>query len=306
MHCYDKYGFVWLELELAEVLVLTTISAAMCSGVSTEHSGKILGVHWQILGVASSAEHRELSVAAERQTSLAHTVISIGSVLISRAARNDRATRAMELVRHGIQDRLPVTIALHEISHYCNRSATEHTGTRAPRSWSDIVEAISRSVTTYQRAAHATEQIACADITDMLKDHVQELLQKCVPGAYLRDCALSIITTYIWNRICWMTFLLLLDDIVTHRWPPENLSHSEINDALELIEACLNCLRKFCDEILTDLTHYICPATEPTKTSLAQACHTWLDFKKSVTREQTMSRTAEETTSANDGGSLAD
>ena len=140
-------------------------------------------------------------------------------------------------------------------------------------------------MTTYQRAAHATEQIACADITDMLKDHVQELLQKCVPGAYLRDCALSIITTYIWNRICWMTFLLLLDDIVTHRLPPESLSHSDIDDAVELIEACLNCLRKFCDEILADLKHYICSATEPTNTSLAKACHTWLDFKKSVARE---------------------
>ena len=43
--------------------------------------------------------------------------------------------------------------------------------------------------------------------------------------------------------------------------------------------------RKFCDEILTDLKHYICSATEPTNTSLAKACHTWLDFKKFVARE---------------------
>ena len=204
---------------------MRSVVAIPDAATATEHSQR-RGDRWQILGVATATEHRELSVAAERETSLAHRVISIGSVKICRAARHDCATRAMELVRHGIQDRLHVTISLHEISHHCNRSATEHTGTRAypynqraPRSWSDTVEAISRSVTTYQRAAHATEQIACADIMDMLKDHVQELLQKCVPGAYLRDCALSIITTYIWNRTCWMTFLLLLDDIVTHRKP---------------------------------------------------------------------------------------
>ena len=130
---------------------MRSVVAIPDAATATEHSGKILGVHWQILGVASSTEHRELSVAAERETSLAHRVVSIVPVKICRAARHDCATRAMELVRHGIQDRLHVTISLHEITHHCNRSATEHTGTRAypynqraPRSWSDTVEAISQ------------------------------------------------------------------------------------------------------------------------------------------------------------------
>ena len=168
------------------------------AATATEHSQRRRG-RWQILGVATATEHSELSVAAERETALAPRVISIGSVKIFRAARHDRATRAMELVRHGVQDRLHVTISWHEMSDHCSRCATEHNGTRAypynqraPRSWSGTVEAISRSVAAYQRAAHATEQNASADIMHTLKNHVQALLQKCAPGAYLRDCALDI------------------------------------------------------------------------------------------------------------------
>ena len=253
--------------------------AIPAAATATEHSQR-RGDRWQILGVATATEHSELSIAAERETALAPRVISIGSVKFFRAARHDRATRAMELVRHGIQDRLHLTISWHEISDHCNRSATEPTGTRAypynqhtSRSWSGTVEAISRSVAAYQRAAHATEQSACADIMHKLKSHVQALLQKCFPGAYLRDCALDIIIAYIWNRICNVAFLMLGDDIC---FGDISLSQSEINDALELIETCQHCLRNFCDEILTDLKHFSCFATEPRNTSLATACHTCL------------------------------
>ena len=113
----------------------------------------------------------------------------------------------------------------------------------------------------YQRAAHATEQSACADIMNKLKRHAQALLQKCTPRAYLRECALDVVTDYIWNRTCIVAFLIL-----THRWRPENLSQSEITDALGLVEACQHCLRTACDEILADLNHYVCSATEQTDT----------------------------------------
>ena len=258
----------------------------MCSAVAipdaataTEYSEQKWN-RWLILGVATATEHGDLNFAAERDTAMSPRVISIGSVKFFRAGRHDRTTRVMELVRHGIQDRLHLTISWHEIRDHCNRSATEHTGTRAypynqhtPRSWSSTVEAISRSVAAYQRAAHATEQSACADIMHTLKSHVQALLQKCFPGAYLRDCALDIIIAYIWNRICNVAFLMLGDDIC---FGDISLSQSEINDALELIETCQHCLRNFCDEILTDLKHFSCFATEPRNTSLATACHTCL------------------------------
>ena len=212
------------------------------------------GTRWQILGVATATEHGDLNFAAERDTAMSPRVISIGSVKFLRAERHDRTTRAMELVRHGIQDRLHLTISWHEIRDHCNRSATEHT----PRSWSSTVEAISRCVAAYERAAHATEQSACANIMHTLKSHVQALIQKCFPGAYLRDCALDIIIAYIWNRTCNVAFLMLGDDIC---FGDISLSQSEINEALELIETCQHCLRNLCDEILTDLKHFVCSAT---------------------------------------------
>ena len=254
---------------------------------ATEHSQRRED-RWQILGVATATEHSELSTATTRETALAPRVISIGSVKFFRAAHDDLATRAMELVRHGIQDRLHVTISRHKISNHCSRSATEQTRTpaypynrRPPHSWPATVEAISQSIIAYQKAAHASELSACADIMYTLMSHVQALLQKCIPGAYLQDCAMDVIIDYIWNRTCNMAFLMLLDDILTHRWLPEELSPLEINDALELIAASQHCLRKSCDNILTELKDYICSATEPTNTSLTTACHTCILSQKS-------------------------
>ena len=65
-----------------------------------------------------------------------------------------------------------------------------------------------------------------------------------------------------------MAFLMFLDDILTQQWRPEKLSESETNDAVELIEACTECLRTFSDEILTDLKDL----REPTNISLVAAC----------------------------------
>ena len=98
------------------------------AATATEHSQR-RGDRWQILGVASATEHSELNFAAERETAMAPRVISIGSVKFLRAARHDRTTRAMELVWHGIQDRLHVTISW--LDSVC-RPATDHGGgTRA-------------------------------------------------------------------------------------------------------------------------------------------------------------------------------
>ena len=269
-----------------DAAIVTAISAAILTAMRsavgtppdaatvTEH-GRRRSYRWQILGVTTATEHSELTAAAGRGPAFAPEVVSIGSVMMFRPARHEPAICAMEGVRHGIQDRLHLSISRQEIRDHCSRSATEHTGTRAypykqhaPRSWSGTVEAISRSVAAYQRAAHATEQSACADIMNKLKRHAQALLQKCTPRAYLRECALDVVTDYIWNRTCNVAFLMLLNDILTQQWRPEKLSESETNDAVDLIEACTECLRSFSDEILTDLKDL----REPTNTSLVAAC----------------------------------
>ena len=235
---------------------------------------------WQTLGVATTTEHSELTATASRDTAFAPRVVSIGSVKIFREARHDSATLTKELVRRGIQERLHVAISCHDISNQSNRAATKHTNTRPYpymyTSWSAIIERISESVAAYQRTPYATEPSGCANILYVLKTHVQTLLHKCIPGAYVRDCAMNVITEYIWNRTCNEAFLMLLDDIITEQWPREKLSQSEIYDAIELIETCLRCLTTDHDDILIELKHYCSSATEPPKISLAAACHVLL------------------------------
>ena len=80
---------------------------------------------------------------------------------------------------------------------------------------------------------------------------------------------------YIWNRTCNVAFLRVIDDILAQQWHPGELCQQEINDALELIEECMVCLRLAGEEILAELSHYR-SATEPTdqteQTSTEEAC----------------------------------
>ena len=60
---------------------------------------------------------------------------------------------------------------------------------------------------------------------------------------------------------------MLLDDTLTseERLTLQSLfSQQERNSALDLLEACLGCLRTSCDEILADLSLYRRSATEQT------------------------------------------
>ena len=232
---------------------------------------------WHIRGIATATEHSALidAATATEHSQLSgnigsdgpgHRVVSIGSVKIRHSASNEPATRVIELVQHEIHLRLHLYISNDEIRDYCSRSATEQTDTSAcwrirdeyynKHSWSGSIEAISRCVAAYQRAAHALENSACEDITNKLKRHVHALLQKCVPNVYLRLYVMDVITDYIWNRSCNVALHMLLDDILTSEERHTKLSQQDLNYALDLLEACAGCLRTSGDEIVAELSHY--------------------------------------------------
>ena len=242
---------------------------------------------WHILGIATATEHSALidAASATEHSQLSgnlgsdgpgHRVVSIGSVKIRHDASNEPVTRVMELMQHEIHLRLHLYISSDEITDYCSCSATEQMDTSVwgrirefyfnKHSWSGTIEAISRCVGAYQRAADALEISACEDIMNKLKRRIQALLQKCVPNAYLRQNAMDIITDYIWNQSCNTALHMLLDDILTTEERPKELSQQEFNYVLDLLEACAGCLRTADDEILAELSHYHRFATEHTDT----------------------------------------
>ena len=256
------------------------------AAAAAEHS-QLSDDSWRILGIATATEHSALidAATATEHSQLSgnigsdgpgHRVVSIGSVKIRHDASNEPATRVMELVQHEIHLRLHLYISNDEIRDYCSRSATEQTDTSVcgrirdlyynKHSWSGTIEAISRCVAAYQRAADALEISACESIMNKLKRHVQALLQKCVPNTYVRQIVMDIITDYIWNRSCNVALHMLLDDILTSEERPKELSQQEFNYALDLLEACAGCLRTSGDEILAELSHYRRSATEQTDT----------------------------------------
>ena len=216
--------------------------------------------HWKIVGIATAAEHSELNAAAGQDATFTSRVISIASVKISRAACPDPATLTQQIVQRGIEERLSVTTFCHDISKHCDSEAIKHTNSHPyPNmriSWSQTIDSIATSVAACQRTSYATEQNACVYVNEILKIHVQKLLDKCIPGAYALDCAMQIITKFIWNRSCAEAFSMLLDDILAEQWPHEMLSLSERRDVLDLIETCLQYLTTDCDKTLANLEHY--------------------------------------------------
>ena len=198
-----------------------------------------------------------------------HRVVSIGSVNVRYDASNDTATRVIELVQHEMHLRLHSCISTCEIRD-CSCSATEQTDTSAyrsqtigiaadyynNRSWSGTIEAISRCVAAYERAANAYEISNCEDIMSKLLRYVQSLLQKCVSNVYLRQHVTSIITDYIWNRCCNVASRMLLDDIVTSGKRSTTSSQQDLNYTVDLLEHCADYLKTYSDEILTELLYY--------------------------------------------------
>ena len=250
------------------------------AATAAEHS-QLSDHSWHILGFATATEHSTLIDAAMHPAGSdgsGHRVVSIASVKMRHDASNKPATRVMELVQREIHLRLHLCISNDEMRGYCSLSATEQTD--APQrgrirrlaykkqSWSGTIEAISRSVAAYQRAAGAREISACEDIMNKLKRHVQALSQKCGPNVYIQRNVMDIITEYIWNPSCNVALHMLLDDILTSQERLTSLtsrwSQQERNYALDLLEACAGCLRTSGDEILADLSPYRRSATEQT------------------------------------------
>ena len=221
---------------------------------ATEHSQRIRS-NWELLGVATATENSELTIAAEQST-LASCVVSIGSVMIRRIATTDSAIRVMQCLRQEIEYWLSPPISKEEVKDLfgdCENYSQSPNHSR--RSWSGILEAISRCVAAYTRATENTDNIACEDIVKKLKAHIHVLVHKCAPQAYPREHAIDIITEYMWNRTCNVAFHRVLDDIITNQASFRGeLSQQDIGDALVLMEVCMCSLKDASNKMVADLS----------------------------------------------------
>ena len=185
------------------------------AAAATEHS-PLSDNGFQILGVATVSEHTAIINGATATEHKYHGAFSIGSVAIIHDAGNATRTRVMETLQHEVDIRL--NVRPHKEIRYCfTRSATEQADASRcgdvcdtlmlPTSWSGNLEAISASIALYHRATDASN---LEDIINTLKGHVQGLLQKCEPNAYLRATIIEVVLEYIWNRTCNMGLRVLL------------------------------------------------------------------------------------------------
>jgi len=100
------------------------------------------------------------------------------------------------------------------------------------------------------------------DIRIGVKRHVQALLQKCAPNAYLRPHVMDVITHYIGNRSCNAALNILLNSSAF--WTSNyELSPQDLKYVLDLLEACAGCVRTSGDEIVAELDHYCLTRTSP-------------------------------------------
>ena len=233
------------------------------AAAATEHS-PLSDNGFQILGVATVSEHIAIINGAIATEHKYHGAFSIGSVAIIHDAGNATRTRVMETLQHEVDIRLNVR-PHKEIRYYLTRSATEQADTlMLPPSWSGNLEAISASIALYHRATDASN---LEDIINTLKGHVQGLLQKCEPNAYLRATIIEVVLEYIWNRTCNMGLKVLLDEFLQSRGWTAKLSPEDRKYFVDIIEASQQCLKTSSEEIVKELSYYHRSATKQTNAS---------------------------------------
>ena len=79
------------------------------------------------------------------------------------------------------------------------------------KSWSGIVEAISRCVAAFQAATDATEHSQCQDIVTKLYTHATALTRKTETSPYIREIFGTLLYQYTENRTYNLAFKKLLD-----------------------------------------------------------------------------------------------
>ena len=135
------------------------------------------------------------------------------------------------------------------------------------KSWSAIIEAISRCIAAFQKATDATEHIQCQDIATKTCDYAITLARK-TPAYCGHEDLLALVHQFMQNRTYNLAFIHLLDrannseheddsfwflvsDLSTVPW-----CKSQKEECLRIIESCMDAIKNHADHLQRQMEVY--------------------------------------------------
>ena len=126
------------------------------------------------------------------------------------------------------------------------------------KSWTSVVEAISRCVAAYHHAFNATEQIdanatACDVIQENILHYAQTLKQFIPGGAAERAQFATLLDKFIENRAFNMALRTTIDGALDDLPFWKNISDTEREAAVDILTLCMDALRMESDQLRSDM-----------------------------------------------------
>ena len=134
------------------------------------------------------------------------------------------------------------------------------------KSWSGIIEAISRCIAAFRKATDATEHIQCQDIATKTCDYAIALARKTLPYCGPEDL-LILLHQFMQNRTYNLAFIHLLNRacLCEHEdddpfWSlvrgSSTVCGSQKEECLRIIEVCMDAIRNHADHLLRQMEMY--------------------------------------------------
>ena len=134
------------------------------------------------------------------------------------------------------------------------------------KSWSGIIEAISRCIAAFQKATDATEHSACEDTANKTRDYAIALAHK-TPAYCPREDLLALLHQFMKNRTYNLAFTHLLNQVFRadheREAPFWSLAGGSLasgrpkkQECLQIIERCTDAIRNQADQLRREMDAY--------------------------------------------------
>ena len=127
------------------------------------------------------------------------------------------------------------------------------------KSWSGIIEAISRCIAAFQKATDATEHSACEDTANKTRDYAIALAHK-TPAYCPREDLLALLYQFMENRTYNLAFTHLLNQVFLSEHerdgPFWTLAELHKQECLRIIDKCIDAIRNEADHLLREMAEY--------------------------------------------------
>ena len=134
------------------------------------------------------------------------------------------------------------------------------------KSWSAIIEAISRCIAAFQKATDATEHIQCQDIATKTCDYAIALARK-TPAYCGHENLLALVHHFMQNRTYNLAFIHLINRAIYEDDEDDDPFWSLVRDSstvcgsqkencLQIIEVCVDAIQNHADHLLRQMEFY--------------------------------------------------